>query len=314
MALDYSSETHAKGSGWIIVKALAASGSTVYVSGSFQSMGGQARQGLAALDAATGAATDWNPAINGWAGDASAIAASDSTVYVGGSFSEFAGQPRRHAAAFDAETGKLTQWDPSPDEGVEVLTLSGSTVYAAGNFSHIGGEYRHGLAAVDALTGSATAWNPDLPAGDNGRVRALAVSGATVYAGGGFTSIGGQPRNGLAALDAVSGLATAWDPNPTSAYAKYPRPIVLSLAVSRSTLFVGGRFSGIAGQPASGIAALNAATGAALDWRPDLIAGVHDDFPGVDRLVADDSGLYMTGPFVEVGGQYSPKCALFGSP
>ena len=36
----------------------------------------------------------------------------------------------------------------------------------------------------------------------------------TVVAGGYFTQIGGQPRNDLAALDATSGLATAWDPNP----------------------------------------------------------------------------------------------------
>ena len=39
------------------------------------------------------------------------------------------------------------------------------------------------------------------------------MSGSTVYAGGGFTSIGGQARNSIAALDATTGAATAWDPN-----------------------------------------------------------------------------------------------------
>jgi hypothetical protein len=44
-------------------------------------------------------------------------------------------------------------------------------------------------------------------------VIALAVSGSTVYAGGNFTSIGGQGRGGIAALDPTTGLATAWNPD-----------------------------------------------------------------------------------------------------
>jgi hypothetical protein len=54
-----------------------------------------------------------------------------------------------------------------------------------------------------------TSWNPNA----NGIVYALAVSGATVYAGGDFTSIGGLTRNYIAALDATSGNATSWNPN-----------------------------------------------------------------------------------------------------
>lgn len=33
------------------------------------------------------------------------------------------------------------------------------------------------------------------------------------YVGGIFTSIGGQPRNRIAAIDATTGLATAWKAN-----------------------------------------------------------------------------------------------------
>ena len=57
------------------------------------------------------------------------------------------------------------------------------------------------------------------------------MSGATVYAGGRFTSIGGQTRNHLAALDAASGAATAWNPHPSDC--------VYSLAWSEGTLYVG---------------------------------------------------------------------------
>jgi len=40
------------------------SGSTLYVGGFFTSIGGQVRTGIAALDAATGTVTDWNPSAN----------------------------------------------------------------------------------------------------------------------------------------------------------------------------------------------------------------------------------------------------------
>ena len=69
---------------------------------------------------------------------------------------------------------------------------------------------RNNIAALNATTGSATDWNPNAA----GTVRALAVNGTTVYAGGEFTNIGGQPRNGIAAINAA-GSATAWNPNAT---------------------------------------------------------------------------------------------------
>jgi len=62
----------------------------------------------------------------------------------------------------------------------------------------------------------------------------IAVSGSTVYVGGGFTSVGGQARNRLAALDASTGNATSWNPNADS--------WVNALAVSGSTVYVGGEF------------------------------------------------------------------------
>jgi hypothetical protein len=81
-------------------------------------------------------------------------------------------------------------------------------------------------------------------------VSALAVSGSTVYAGGQFTGIGGQPRSNVAALDAATGLATAWNPGvggPSGGS-------VSTLAVSGSTVYAGGDFSNIGRVEASGLA------------------------------------------------------------
>ena len=63
-------------------------------------------------------------------------------------------------------------------------------------FRFFAGAARNALAALDAMTGQPSAWNPDANSG----VYTLAVSGGTVYAGGEFTSIGGQARSGIAFL------------------------------------------------------------------------------------------------------------------
>src|SRR5205085_7601658 len=90
----------------------------------------------------------------------------------------------------------------------------------------IGGEARHYIAALDAVTGDTTTWNPDATLSSSpwlsrgrpsSRVAPSTVGGATVYAGGQFTSIGGQSRYNVAALDAASGVARSWNPNSDGA-------------------------------------------------------------------------------------------------
>jgi hypothetical protein len=83
---------------------------------------------------------------------------------------------------------------------------------------------------------AATAWNPnpDRP------VSALAVAGDTVYAGGSFTTVGGQARNNLAALDATTGAATAWNPNVVGGVGPFGFSWVGALAVAGDTVYAAG--------------------------------------------------------------------------
>jgi hypothetical protein len=281
------------------VYTLAVSGSTIYAGGYFTSIGGQARNDIAALDAGSGLATAWDPNANDIV---DALAVSGSTVYAGGYFTSIGGQSRSEIAALDAGTGLATSWDPSAGGTSyhEVLTLavSGSTVYAGGWFTSIGGQTRHNIAALDASSGLATAWDPNAEF----FVGALAVSGATVYAGGDLGTIGGQTRNGIAALSASSGLATAWDPSANNS--------VYALAVSGSTVYAGGWFSSIGGQSRNYVAALDAGSGLATAWDPN--AG--DTYPYVNALAVSGSTVYIGGDFTTVGGQYRPYLARFTIP
>jgi hypothetical protein len=217
------------------VMSLAVSGNTVYAGGSFTRIGGQSRNNIAALDATTGNATAWDPNAN-W--PVYSLAVSGNTIYAGGEFTSIGGQSRYDIAALDAITGNATAWNPKAnDYRVSSLAVSGNTVYAGGSFTSIGGQQiREMIAALDATTGNATAWDPDVGA-PFGSVSSLVVSGNTVYIGGGFTSIGIQSRNNIAALDATTGNATSWNPNANL--------LVYSLAVSGNTVYVGGAFDSI---------------------------------------------------------------------
>ena len=277
------------------VNALAVSGSTVYAGGVFSSIGGQPRLYFAALDSATGLATAWNPGADFVV---SALAVSGSTVYAGGSFTSIGGQPRFRIAALDAATGLATAWNPSAGGNVYTLAVSGSTVYAGGFFSSIGGQPRSCVAALDVGIGLATDWNPwatgaGLPI-PRTVVNALAVSGSTVYAGGDFGSIGGQTRSHIAALDAGTGLATAWNPGANGT--------VYALAVSGSTVYVGGGFGIIGGQPRSGIAALDSTTGLVTTWNPGGSGGLQ-------ALAVSGSTVYVGGGFTSIGGQPRSRIA-----
>jgi hypothetical protein len=116
--------------------AIAVSGDTVYVGGRFASIGGQARNKIAALDATTGLATSWDPNAHGYV---YSLAASGTTIYAGGSFSSIGGQTRNRIAALDAATGLATAWNPDADDAVGALAVSGTTLYAGGAFTTIGG-------------------------------------------------------------------------------------------------------------------------------------------------------------------------------
>ncbi|QHT66432.1 T9SS type A sorting domain-containing protein [Rhodocytophaga rosea] len=269
------------------VNTLAVVGNKVYAGGVFSSIGGQARNGLAAIDATAGVATAWNPDVTG---GISTLAIAENKVYAGGLFSSIGGQSRNNLAAIDATTGVATAWNPNPDGGVNTLAIAENKVYVGGNFASIGGQSRRNLAAIDATTGVATAWNSDVSSYTSGSIYAIAISGNTVYVGGGFAhwSIGGKYRNYLAAIDANTGLFTSWNPNITGG--------VNTLAVAENKVYVGGDFSSIGGQVRNGLAAIDASTGAATSWNPNVIGRVN-------TLAVAENKVYVGGDFSSIGGQ-----------
>src|SRR5438128_2631663 len=181
------------------VNAAVLSGGTLYIGGAFTQVG-PATGGGVPIDATSGTPVSGFPKV---LGSVAAVAPDGSGGwYIGGSFTSVGGAPRSNVAHILADF-TVSAWNPNADGAVSALAVRGTTVDSGGEFSGGAGQPRSRAAALDAVTGLATAWNPTATGSSNAYVSALAVSGTTVYAGGAFTSIGGQPRTYMAALDAT---------------------------------------------------------------------------------------------------------------
>ncbi len=246
------------GADWA-VWSMAPLGNTVVAGGIFSWIGGRSQRGLAAIDTSTGLATTWNPHAGG---DVYSVAVSDSVIYVGGDFLTMGGQPRNSLAALDPVTGMATPWNPETDGSIGAMTLLNGTIYVGGWFHTVNGVVRHNLAAIDRF-GAVTSWVADaFGPGGYGNVQALAAADSTVYAGGFFTWVAGQPRPYFAALDATTGALRP----------EYPQPDdnVWSLAASNGIVYVGGGFTKMSSWPQVNFAAINPPEAPSQPTRPGL--------------------------------------------
>jgi DNA-binding beta-propeller fold protein YncE len=200
------------------VRAIAQIGNTIYVGGSFTSVGyGSgtiARAYLAALDAASGQLVEgFNPKPDN-AVDSLLKSADGTRLYAGGVFNRIGGcTPCDRLAALNPATGAANPtFHPQPNASVLKMALYGRTLYLGGKFTAVAGVARSRLAAVDAITGGLST---RLTLAPNQAVRDLALNptGSTLYLAGSFTSISGTTRYNFASVGTASRALTAWNPN-----------------------------------------------------------------------------------------------------
>ena len=242
-----------------------------------------------ALDGASGLPTPGFPSIDKLGVINTAAPDGAGGWYIGGTFTNVAGDSRKGMARIAADGTLDGRWAPTLASNqattggalaVHALSKAGSHVYVGGEFTKFESHpARNRIARVSESTGTLdAAWNPDA----NGPVRAVAAAPDLnrIYIAGDFTALKGGtvPVPGFAALDSAGNVV------PFSPGVGKVRSIAVSPDSTR--VYTAG----------DSLAAIDAASGAVI-WRHDGggIASL--------TLSRDGTRLFAGGDFNALGGQ-----------
>jgi outer membrane protein assembly factor BamB len=154
------------------------------------------RNGLAAINARTGALLPWRPSADD---SVTALVAANGMIFAAGNFTRINGEKRIHLAVLDPFTGELRPFMRHRVEGpVASAAVGFGRLYLAGRILSVDGEERYGAAAFSLATGAlVNNWQP----GADGRIESVATGGGRIYLAGKFHAINGS--RGTAFLGAV---------------------------------------------------------------------------------------------------------------
>ena len=156
---------------------------------------------------------------------------------------------------------------------------------------------RYRVAAFSASTGALiSSFAPVL----NARVRTLAVAGggATLFAGGIFTTANGQSRQRLASFNTSNGSLTSWAPRAQA------EVMTMVVPAGKGRVVVGGRFTTLNGVAAYGMGALSPSTGATTSWSTNQTIRNAGPNAAIYSLSSDGYRVYGTGYRYGSGGNF----------
>lgn len=178
------------------------------------------------------------------------------------------------------------------------LSEDGNTLYIGGDFTQVREGSRSlpgeslavgSVAAIDVATGAPVrSWNP-VVSGNSSTIRFLAVNNGQVFIGGNFTTVGDEPRQNLAAVNAASGRVVGSFAPEVGDDASY----VYTLLAGGSRLYAGGKFGTVNGEDRGKLAAFDLDTGTlAPAWKPRTTNTVRDL-----EFAANGASIFISGAF-----------------
>jgi len=189
------------------------------------------------------------------------------------------------------------------------MAVIGNRVFVAGSFTSIANKVaptttvsQAGLASYNLTTGLVdTSFRPTFGGGGVSAVEA-SPDGTKLFVAGSFNTVNGVAEQKVASLNLTTGAPVAG-----FSFGKTTNNQATALAASNSTLYVGGKFSRINGQLRTGLAAVNASTGAVdMGFDNQISGGI-----GVNgaltvqqlKLTHDDSKLLVVHTGRQIAGQ-----------
>ncbi|MCG9879601.1 MAG: T9SS type A sorting domain-containing protein [Bacteroidia bacterium] len=306
------------------VNNLKISGDFLVISGSFSSVNGQTRTGMAAYNLNTNQLTSFAPNPDGPVND---FEVSGNNVWIGGSFGFIAGGVR-NGLALVGLNNTLQSFNMPVNGVVNALEVKDSLVFIAGEFDSLGGVYRSNIASINTNTNSLRSWEITT----DGKVNALAIIGTELYLGGAFYTLNTSTfRIGYASANiftgAISSMEVAFDAaieklevqnglmhvygpfsnvgntskkyfailNSNGSYVASPifnNKVNTSIAINNS-IMVAGTFSSFGGLNQSNMAALDASTGDLLNW-PIQVDGT------VKKIIQSGNQILIGGEFLNI--------------
>jgi hypothetical protein len=296
------------------VYALAEVNGKIWLGGKFGAVNGVVRRNLAAVSPGTGAVDPTiDPVVGPEASTVRTMIASDTKVYVGGTFSTVDGKGRKNLAAIKPSGELDTAWKPKADKIVWTLAFScdDATVFAGGRFRNAAGSDgvfspRSYIARFDATSGSLHPWavptNALVGLDETSNASDLAVTCERVT-----TGFLGKPNLVFSfRLDTGNIGSMAWgynaDGNVQTAAMLGPNKVIL-----------GGHFKrAMGGVPRTRTAMVNLSDGSAdPSWDPAITGPGGTYVNGPWDLLVDGNRLYVGGEFHQVGGLTQTNFARF---
>ena len=276
------------------VVSIVASGSDLYVSGTFNRAGTTDVSNLARWDG-----QKWNAVGGGVRGPVEKLAVSGSTLYAGGQFVLAGSTEARYVAKWDGSAWSSLGSGISLGNGasVQAIAVDGDIAYVGGRFLTAGSSAASNVAGWNGATGNWFVLGSDQGSGVNGPVSSLAVGNdGDLYVSGLFTEAGGVPAVNVARWTRSTG---AWAPLGDGLMG-----LVRSLAVTEAgVLYAGGVFA-LPAQPgeAHSVARWNSGTNS---WSIEG-GGPESKFPLFDatEITTDGDQLYAVGVYAKEEGEY----------
>lgn len=236
-----------------------------------RSLGGEGRYLLAAVNATTGDADPWAPVIFAPTAASIDLVPVGTRLFIGRVMAPVL-ERRTHLAAVNTDTGAILPFDPNRTAGASAVA---PVTALAVNDSHLfAGTSQGQIRRIALAAGTPDPWSVTVtaPGPVAGVVASLLLDGATLFAGGHFTSATSSSQGTAVARAHLLGVNTEtaallpWNPEvttPATSVAQPQHPIT-SLTRSGEMLILGGNFTAIGGQARIGLATVDRTSGVPL--------------------------------------------------